>query len=499
MNIAGIDIGTTGCKCSVYNDLGNLIATAYQEYSTNISETSHTIDPDMIFDSLKIILKQIAKTCNEIEAIGVSSFGEASVLLDKDSKVLAPAFLFTDPNGQKECDDIIESLSENYIYHHTGLQSGKMFSAPKWKFIKNKSPDIYKKVKYIMLIEDFIVYRLTGIRQIDYSLATRTMAFDIENLDFNSEILSLTGIKKDMLSKPVPFGTAASKIKNYLSAELGFKKPPLIVSGCHDQVAAAVGCGLLSPFCSVDGTGTVECLTSTFIKSDKINEEKLREAGYAIVPYLNGMFITYAFSYTGGALLKWYRDKMSSLESKGYKKNNINPYKAFDGGVDDSKPSGLLILPYFAGAGTPYMNSHACGVIYGLTLDTEKGKIYQGLLEGATYELKLNLEKLDDSGIKINTLYATGGGATSEKWLQMKADITGRKIITVESSESGTLGSIMLACVACGLFKNLDDAAKVFVKYKKIYTPRKEQQKLYQEQFNKYKQLYPNLKALMGK
>ena len=185
-------------------------------------------------------------------------------MLDKDGIVLDKSYLFTDPNGQEECDEITTTVDKDYIYEHTGIVPGKMYSVCKWSWQKKHKPEIWGKVKYICLFEDYIVYKLTGIRQIDYSLATRTMAFDIYSLKWNTKILDAAGIDESMLSKVVPIGEKAGNMSSQIKEELGFVNQPVIVSGCHDQIAAAIGSGVFHEHQGVDGTGTVECITVAF-------------------------------------------------------------------------------------------------------------------------------------------------------------------------------------------------------------------------------------------
>ncbi len=493
MYLAGIDIGTTGCKCSVYSNDGIFICEEYQEYEITVSEKAHTIDVDMIWENIKSIMKKITIKQNHIGAICVTSFGEASVILDEDGHPLSQAYLFTDPNGESECEEIVSQLGREYILNHTGVAPGKMYSVSKWLWQKRTAPELWDKAKYICLVEDYIVYRLSGMRQIDYSLATRTMAFDVHNLCWDENILNAVGVSKEMLSTPVPTGTKADKMLGEVREELGFANHPLIVSGCHDQIAAAIGSGVLGANQAVDGTGTVECISCTYREKDEINEEILHDNGYAIVPYREGVYVTYAFSYTGGALLKWYRDKIAPYESELSVKKGINPYQNFNEKIQEVNPTGLLILPHFSGAGTPYMNNDAKGVIVGLGLNTTKEQIYQGLMEGTAYEMRLNLERLEEAGIKLNSLYVTGGGANSLPWLQIKADIFGKPVIPLESMQTGTLACIMLAGVACGCYSSLEDGAEIFACYKEEIKPRTEFVEKYEALYQEYKKLYPRL------
>ena len=493
MKIAGIDIGTTGCKCSVYNEKGEFLEEEYKEYSIITTSKEHSINPEIVWNSVLEVLKRIAKKVSNISGICVTSFGEASVLVDENDNSLMNSLLFTDPNGEDEYIDFINEFGIHNIYEKTGLMPGKMYSAIKWKWILNNRPDIFKKCKYIFLFEDYIVYKLSGVRQIDYSLASRTMACNVEELTWNNEILKWAGVEEKQLSKLVEMGSIASNLKKELQYELGFENEPVIISGCHDQIAAAIGTGVLHNKMAVDGTGTVECITTVFNKECEIDKEILSESGYAVVPYLKDRYVTYAFSYAGGALLKWYRNEISPLEAEKLQAEGKNPYEEYNKLINSDEPSNLLIYPYFAGAGTPLMNKDAKGMILGLSLDTTKGQIYQGLMEGASYEMKVNLDILDKAGIGVDKIYATGGGASSQEWLQIKADIYNKEVISLGSTQSGTLGCIILAAVACGIYNNLEEASKEFIKYKNRYIPRKDMVLKYEKLFEEYKSIYRKL------
>ncbi len=493
MKIAGIDIGTTGCKCSVYDENATFLCESYKEYEIITNNTEHSINPDMVFESVLEVLQNVAKTVNNISGICVTSFGEASVLVDEDDNVLMNSLLFTDPNGEEECRDFENKFGFEYTYSSTGLMPGKMYSAVKWKWIKENRPEIFKKCKHIFLFEDYIVYKLCGIRQIDYSLASRTMAFDVLNLEWNKDILDWAGVTKEQLPNLVPMGSSAAPLKSELKTKLGFENNPLIISGCHDQIAAAIGTGVLHNKMAVDGTGTVECITTVFDKKSNIDKDTLSKSGYAIVPYIKDTFVTYAFTYTGGAMLKWYRNQLSPLEAKQCESLGTSPYELYNTLTNIDHPSGLLVFPHFAGAGTPIMDKDATGTIMGLTLDTTKGQIYQGLMEGASYEMRINLDVLESSGIEVDKIYATGGGASSKEWLQIKADIYNKEVVSLGSAQSGTLGCIMFAAVACGLCTDLVDASKRFVHYEKTYMPRPNVVKEYEPLLAKYKAVHSTL------
>lgn len=495
MSIAGIDIGTTGCKCTLYSNDGKLINESYAEYNISNDNGEHELDAIIVWACVRNVVKDISKDANNLKAIGITSFGESVVLLDKDDKPLMNSILYTDPRGEEQCKKLVNHFSAEAIARITGLNPHKMYSVSKLMWIMENKPLIYQNTKRILLFEDYIVYMLCGVAQIDYSLATRTMAFDIKTLNWSREILSFAGIDVNKMSRVVESGTKAGTIKVSLAEELGLPEEVIIVSGCHDQVAAAVGTGVLEVGMAVDGTGTTECITPVCQKIP--DNDVLFKGSYSIVPHvIPNYYVSYAFSFAGGALLKWYRDNIASLEAQLAKSAGKNAFDTFNLQVED-EPTGLLVLPHFSGAGTPYMDSYSKGAIIGLTTETTSIDIYRALMEGVTYEMLLNIEKLKEAGIEIKELRATGGGAKSTVWLQMKSDILNIPVISLGASQSGTLGCVMLAGVACGIYKDIWEARNILLKIGKTYYPRKEKHEKYMNYYKKYKKLYEVIKELL--
>ncbi|WP_068505136.1 FGGY-family carbohydrate kinase [Paenibacillus kribbensis] len=494
MAIAGIDIGTTGCKCTVYDREGHFLSEVYREYKNGMTE-NYRLDPSLVWDNTKTVLREAAKGVEPITAIGVTSFGEAVVLLDGNDKPLTYSMLYTDPSGGEQCERLVRHFGKENLSQITGLNPSPMYSIPKIMYIKETQPELFKQCEKVCLFGDFIIYMLCGVLQIDYSLASRTMAFDINFLEWSESILKFAGIDSNLLPNPVQIGSKAGKIRKGTALELGIWEEAVIVSGCHDQVAAAIGTGVYKAGMAVDGTGTVECITPVFGRDT--HREPLYRGSYAIVPFLDRQFVTYAFSFTGGALLKWYRDKLAFVETDTIRKLGANPYDFFNGQVDASKPSGLLVLPHFAGAATPYMDPESRGAIIGLTTETTRMQIYQALMEGVTYEMALNMERLSEAGIEIHMIRATGGGAASDVWLQMKADILNKPIVSLRATQSGTLGCIMLAGLACELYESIEEAEQIFVKVNRTYTPNPDKHEQYKKWLQKYKKCYDAVKTVL--
>ncbi len=477
MYVGGLDIGTTGCKVVLFDENGAEIRSAYQEYEVNRGNGLHEIDGNAIFAAVKTVFSKVA--CEEWKAVAVTSFGETFVMLDENDAPCAPSMLYTDPRGEEECAALIEKFGAEQMAYKTGAKVHSMYSMPKIMWIKKNMPENYEKVRHILLMQDFVVYMLSGVAQIDYSLAARTIAFDIQNKCWDEEILSFAGVDKALMSTPVPSGTAAGVIKPELAKELGLPEDLMIVSGCHDQIAAMTGSGVFDSSIAMDGTGTVECVP---VVLDALPESyELYDLGYSFAPHINGKYACYVLSYAGGATLKWFRDNISG-----------ESYKELDNAAAE-KPSGLLILPHFAGAATPYMNSASKAAIFGLTFEHSKIDIYRGLMEGTAYEIRLNCEVLERFGMAPNKLIATGGGARSNLWLQIKADILGMPITALEGEEIGAAGTAYLAGLAVGIYK---DGIKT-IRERKTFYPENRVKTYYDEEFAQYRRVYDATQTVM--
>lgn len=505
MKIAGLDIGTTGCKCTVFDENGIELGKSYRDYPVKRRVGGHEIDAVALLEGVITVIKEMASVYQDIAGIGVTSFGETFVCVDEDGNPLAPCMLYTDPRGAKECQWLVDKLGEKHIAQITGVTAHEMYGLPKMMWIKNNKPEIYNTTKRILQMEDFIVYTLTGNAVIDYSLATRSMAFDINKLDWSDEILDVAGIDKSLLSKPVPTGTDAGTITDIMAEKTGLQKCTRVVAISQDQVAAAVGAGAFSGDTGVDGAGTVQCLTPIYDELPDI--DKMMPGKYVAVPYVvPGKYVTYAFSYTGGALIQWCTDNVAKkekelAEAEGISVNAYLERQYAEGrkadGLDPDGPSGMLMLPHFAGAATPYMDTGSKGVMVGMTTATTPADIYRACMEGVCYEMYLNFENVLKAGAALAKLHATGGGAKSQVFMQMKADMLGIPIVALKTVDAGTVGSAMLTGIALGIFKDLQDASNAMVEQTVTYEPRAEYHEKYMEVYKKYAKLYGAVRELM--
>jgi len=490
--IGGLDVGTTGCKIALFDEKGTNLNNYYCEYEVLHQNGLHEINFNDVKHGVLSLLKSAANQY-KIDALGVTSFGETFCMLDKNDNILAPSMLYTDTRGEDECKYLSEKLGIDYLSQLTGVKPHCMYSISKIMWQKINNPDIFAKTKRILLGEDFIIYTLTGNAQIDYSLAARTAAFDIDKCCWSDKILKAADIDVNLLSKPVPSGTVAGTISSDIKNELGIDYDITIVNGCHDQVAAMIGAGIKTGKQAMDGTGTVECIP--VILDKKPDNSKFYDYGFSLVPYYYGGYACYALSFTGGATLKWFRDNFAESEYETAKADGKNIYALLDSKIK-SEPTGILILPHFSGAATPYMDNDAKAAIVGLTLETTKYDIYKALMEGTSYEISLNFNTLKEFTKEITELRATGGGAYSDIWLQIKSDILNIEIKALDCKEIGAAGTAALAAKAINATDNIDDFIITAASVRKTFSPNKENASKYSHLYNRYKKIYNSVKEM---
>lgn len=501
MALAGLDVGSSGCKCTIVREDGVFVTSKYCEYDISRKVGEDEIDPDTVWESICYVIKEAAleasKSGDKVQALAMSSFAEAAVPIDKDGNVLAPAMMYTDPRGGAECAELVQKLGSERIFEITGLAPHSMYTVSKIMWLRNNKPEIYEKIYKILCFEDFVCYRLTGKAVAEPTLAARTLLCDVADdslsKKWSADMLEAAGLNEDMFGELKAPGSAVGTVLPEMAKSLCLAEDTMIVIGAHDQICAAIGAGVLQPGPAVNGTGTVECVTPVFDKP--IKDENMKNNNFNCAPHaVDGRYVTYAFSYAGGALLKWFRKTFAKdLEDKA-KETGKNIYTLLDELVKDSEPTNLLVLPHFSGAATPYMDAEAKGAIVGLTLDTDRATIYRALMEGVAYEMLLNIDLLESVGVKVDSLVSAGGGSNSKVWLQIKADITGRPISSLEQSEAGTIGAVILAGVAVGVYDSIESAVEKLVHQKKTYYPNPENHAVYMKQYEKYKKMYAAVK-----
>ena len=483
MKYLTLDVGTTCCKTQLFDETGEILFYRTKECPLMKQDGQTYVDIDGIASSVKDLIRDAADAF-PFDSIAVSSFGEAFVTLDKDDNFVTYPMLYTDPRGKEEAEFLGRTITPERLFRTTGTTPNPMYSVSKLLYIKNHAPERFRKIDKCLLICDYIGYLLTGKRVIDYSLAARTGVFDIRKKAFASDILEELGIPAELFSAPEKTGSIVGKVLPEVAEELHMTRDCLLVLGSHDQVCATIGTGVIDSGASADGMGTVECMTAVF--DEPPGGIEFGNMGYCVVPFL-GHYCTYMFNYTSNVIVNWFRNGILH----GYSGGKDNQFAYLESG---NGPTNVLVLPYFAGCATPYQDTDAKGAILNLTKETTDTDIYRAILESTAYEMRLNAEVAKKYGIDIFETVATGGGANSGLWLQIKADIQHIPVRTLRSSEGGLCGCAMLSAVALGSCRNLADARNIFVRYKDTFVPSTQYKATYEKKYEKYKNLYQKVK-----
>ncbi len=497
MSLLGIDLGTTGIKCVAYNEEGKALGKTYREYELympkkGVVELEQEKVLNSLFENIKELNSFESIKKDPIEALSISVSGDEVMPVDRNGKPLYNTIMAMDTRGYKENDWICQLIGAEKIYEITGQPPSNLYPLNKIIWFKNNRPDIYENTYKFLCWEEFVFFNL-GVEPIsDYSVTSRTLAFDIISKKYSKEILDKVQVDISLLPKVVLSGTEIGVVDKKLSEKLGFKKPVKVVTGGFDQICAALGSGVVRGQMASIGTGTMEVMQVCF--TSPVKDKKMMDYGYAFCNHaIDNLFITMTINYCGGVLFKWYRDNFACEEKEIAVKNNKNVYDVIMDLANKSKYP-VMFFPYFEGAQTPRNNPDITGSIFGLTLRTKKEDIIKGMFEGITFDLKLNMEKLKEAGVDFDCIRATGGGARSDTWLQIKADITGKIFQKIDVDESGCMAVAALAGYGTKKFNSLQEVLKVWVKIGKEFIPDMKKFKKYDEKYKQWINLYDKIK-----
>jgi sugar (pentulose or hexulose) kinase len=245
---------------------------------------------------------------------------------------------------------------------------------------------------------------------------------------------------------------------------------------------------------AVNSTGTAEVLSTVFEKP--LLSVVMRQSFYPCYLYTKpGLFFTFSLNHTGGIIYQWFIDEFCYQEQQKAKTEQKKAYALLDEQFS-SVPTGLFFFPHFNGSGTPTCNLLGKGTLLGMTLDTSRIEVAKSILEGLTYELRFNMETMEEAGINIKEIIAVGGGAKSQTWLRLKAAITNRPIKTLRNNDAACLGAAILAAVGSKYFNSIDEATKEWVKFDQVLEPHQATAQLYEGFYQRYRRLYQGVLAL---
>lgn len=497
--ILSIDLGTTALKTALFDFEGRLVADSTVEYSLLTPKTNWVeADPEVYFDSLKVALGQMKANADlmSIKAIGFSAQGETLFFVDEKCTALRNAIVWMDNRAVDEAEVLRNKFGDELCYKVTGQVSFEpCWPAAKVLWVKNNEPEVFAKTKKILLIEDYVIARMTGKFVAEGSLLTSTEYWDITTKKYWTEMLDAIGIDESYMPEIRESGEAVGKILPEVAADLGISPDAIVCTGCLDQAAGAIGVGNISPgiFSENIGAALAVCVPTEKLTYDPA---RLMPVHYFAVP---DTYMMHTFT-TGGMTLRWFRDAFCQNEMLISELIDESSYVFLDKEAAQIKPGseGLVMLPHLSGSMAPDVNANAKGVFYGFTLKHNKRHFIRAIMESIGFIIRRNIEVIEQMGISVNQIRSLGGGSKSNIWNTIKADITQRELVIMDSKEAACLGAAILAGKAIGVFDSLEDACAEMIKVKKVYKPNPENTQIYDKAYSDYKNLFKDLEKMFG-
>jgi sugar (pentulose or hexulose) kinase len=481
MYYIGIDLGTTGCKSIVFDDVGKMLGEAYIEYplivlSESFIEQDACMWSDLSLEAVRIALERAQIDKKMVKALSISSQGISFVLVDKALNPICNAISWLDSRAVESVDRILDVFDEDYLFNITGKKINAAYVLPKIMWLKKYKNEIWENSYKLLMAHDYIVSIFTGGLCItDHTMASGTMLYDITGKCWSNEILEKLDIEIDKLPVIENSGTIAGKIDRGIAELLGLPSDTAIVVGGQDQKVAAYGANIDKDTATLS-LGTAGSMQ--FILDEPIFDKEKRLPCFSFITQ-NTWSLESVIS-TSGVCLKLLRNTF--YEDKTYQQLDELCEQSCVGA------NGIMIYPHMAGATSPHWNSLVKGSIHGLTLNTTQADIVRGVMEGITFEIKENLDVFEKiSGVCISCIKVFGGGANSNIWCRIIADITNKKTIVYKSPEVVNFGAAKIAYWAIN--KNTHKFDSGFLNKLNVYFPNSQNCEKYKEIYKKYLEL----------
>ena len=479
----GIDLGSTNIKAALYDEKLKLvdrrsIPVEYIRESGFVEFDAKEYAEKLTSLLSKLLNENKVNTVNEIAFTGQA---ESLVVVGKDGEPLMNAISWMDERSAEECAELEKIFSKEECERVTGQQAVlPTWPATKILWLKKNKPEIFENAQIYMLLKDYIVFYLTGKKVSDMSIATFSFYFDIYKKCYWKKMLDAIGIGEDKLPALAEPCTVAGTLKGELAAKLGINDTAKINIGTLDHFAGMIGTGNIKEGKITLSTGTVMAM-ATFAKKG-VSDISGVAMHYGFVPDTHIML---PVAESGGVSLEWFKNTCMKDTS----------FKEIDETISDRKRNDILFLPYLVGTNSPEFDSRATGVFWGLRGEHDAFDMAYAVMEGVSFLLKKNCEHLMTNSSEIKSIIATGGGAKSDVWCQLQADITGLPIMIPKEKEAACLGAAIIAFVEDGKIESLEKAADM-IGFEKVFEPSNDNKLA--EKYQQFNKLYELSCALKG-
>lgn len=482
MLFIGIDLGTSAVKTLLMDENGrilNIVSKEYPLYFPNPGWSEQR--PEDWYEKSVEAVRELVSDFDKADVGGISFGGQMHglVILDEKDKVIRPAILWNDGRTTEETDYLNDVIGKKKLSDYTANIAFAGFTAPKLLWVKKNEPDNFAKIKKIMLPKDYLAYRFTGNHCTDSSDASGMLTFDVRNRTWSKEMIDILGLREEQFANVYESYESVGTLTEEAAKALGLSMNVVVAAGAGDNAAAAVGTATVG-----DGSCNISLGTSgtIFISSDKFGVDE-NNALHSFA-HADGTYHLMGCMLSAASCNKWWMEEILSTTDFAKEQEKI----------DELGENDIYFLPYLMGERSPHNDPFARAAFIGMRMDSGRKEMTQAVLEGVAFALRDSLEVARSLGINIERTKICGGGAKSPLWCRIIANVMNLKVDLLENEEGPALGGAMLAAVACGCFKSVNDAAEKIVKVKKTIEPDMQLVEKYDKKYQVFKALYPALK-----
>jgi xylulokinase len=479
--LIGLDIGTSGARAVALNESGEVVAEAAQGYPLLSPRPGWTEQnpEDWWLASRKVLSEVAAGVKGKVEAIGLTGQMHGAVFLDASDQVIRPALLWNDQRTVAQCVEITDRVGRERLLTIAGNPALTGFQAPKLLWLREAEPANYRRIAQVLLPKDFIRLRLAGEYATDASDASGTLLLDLRRRSWSAEILEALELPAEWLPAIYEGPEEAGRLRSDVGAELGLPAGTPIAAGGGDNAAAAVGAGIVEAGLASSSIGTSGVLFTHTPQFTPDPSGRLHAFCHAVPGAYHLMGVT----LSAGGSLQWWRQVLGEQHD-------------YDALIESAASApigseGLLFLPYLSGERTPHLDASARGAFFGLTSRHGLNHLTRAVMEGVAYSLADCLQVIIDLGVQVRQVRALGGGARSQLWRQIQADVYGLPVHRTTVDEGPAYGAALLAGVTAGHFKDVSDACSVVRLRPEVAEPKPESAQLYSRYLRIYRDLYP--------
>lgn len=492
MNLLGIDIGTSGSRAILIDENGAIIASETVEHEAFASPEIGWAEQSpedwwrASAAAIRACLSHPKVKPEEISAVSFSGQMHGSVFLDERDEVLRPALLWCDQRTEKQCAEITEKIGAARLIEFVSNPAITGFTLPKILWLRENEPENFARVRTILLPKDYVRLRLSGDKASDVADASGTLLFDVRNRKWSDEMMAAFDLSPDLFPKVYESIEITGAVSEQGAAETGLKASTPVVAGAGDNAAGAIGMGIARPGTASATIGTSGVLFAVTDEPRIDPQGRIHTLCHAIPNRWHNTGVTLA----AGLSLKWFRENLAANETY----NDLTREAAkIKPGAD-----GLIWLPYLMGERAPHLDPHARAAFVGLTASHTKAHLTRAVLEGVAFSLRDSLEIFKEAGAEIQSIrLGGGGGAKSELWRQIQADVYGATVETVEAEEGAAYGAAILAGVGVGAWKTVEDACRQTIRTAQKIKPDAASAEKLNRNYEAYKLLYPALRPAM--